>query len=132
MKRFFITIFAFLYISTSTGAIIHLHYCMGELANWGLGYNQTEVCGKCGMNESDINDTGCCKDEHTFIKNDNDQKIIEGFYQFAFSSGIAYVSDEVALTLNDISSVTEENPSSNAPPRSNGVAVYIFNRTFLI
>ncbi|MBK6990321.1 MAG: hypothetical protein IPH34_00115 [Chitinophagaceae bacterium] len=37
MKKFITAILAVLYISTSTGAMVHMHYCMGQLADWGLG-----------------------------------------------------------------------------------------------
>ena len=74
MKKLLIAIFALLYISTSTGATLHIHYCMGKLADWGLGHNNSKTCGECGMEKSEEKDNGCCKDEHKFIKNDTDQK----------------------------------------------------------
>ena len=58
MKNFFVAILAFLYISTSTGAFVHVHYCMGELADWGIGYNKSTKCGKCGMKEVQGNNNG--------------------------------------------------------------------------
>jgi hypothetical protein len=130
MKKFFIAILAFLYIGTSTGAVVHLHYCMGELAYWGLGYNQTKVCGECGMDEKDA--TGCCKDEHTFIKNDDDQKIAENFFHFADSTLVAINAHEADLSLTLVFSLPGKNFSDNSPPRWNSVAVYLFKRTFLI
>jgi hypothetical protein len=130
MKKFLTALLAFLYIGTSTGAVVHLHYCMGELADWGLGYNQTKVCGECGMDEKDA--TGCCKDEHTYIKSDDDQKKAENFFHFAGSSSVAIIAHEAHLSLTIVSSLPEENPSDNSPPRLNGIAVYLFKRTFLI
>jgi len=47
-------------------------------------------------------------------------------------AGAALLTGYSELSLLHISSVTEENPVSNAPPRDSGVAVYIFNRTLLI
>jgi hypothetical protein len=49
MKKLFVAILAILYLSTSTGATLHVHYCMGRLAGWGLGHNNSKTCGKCGM-----------------------------------------------------------------------------------
>jgi hypothetical protein len=46
--------------------------------------------------------------------------------------GTAILPGYTELPSIKISSLTEENPISHAPPRSNGVAVYILNRTFLI
>ncbi len=130
MKKFFIAILAFLYIGTSTGAVVHLHYCMGELADWGFGYDQTKACGECGMDEKDA--TGCCKDEHTFIKSDDDQKIAENFFYFTGCTSVTFIPHKADLSLTIVSSLPEENFSDNSPPRRSGVAVYLFKRTFLI
>ena len=131
MKRIITAIAALLYISTSTGATVHLHYCMGKLADWGLGYNHSKVCDECGMDESD-NKEDCCKDEHTFIKNDSDQKSVESSFQLIKLLASAPLINHPDLSIVQISSVTEENPVSNAPPRSSSVAVYLLNQTFLI
>ena len=109
-----------------------MHYCMGEMADWGLGNNKSKTCGKCGMEKSEEKDNGCCKDEHKFVKNTTDQKIVESSFQFAAFAGVAIVPDHPELLSIRLSSLTEENPRSNAPPRSSDVAVYILKRTFLI
>ena len=67
MKKFVTAILAVLYLGTSTGATVHMHYCMGKLADWGLGHNKSKTCGNCGMEKSEEKDNGCCKDEHKFV-----------------------------------------------------------------
>ncbi len=132
MKKFITAILALLYISTSTGAVLHMHYCMGELADWSLGHNNSETCGSCGMEKSDEVDNGCCKDEHKFIKNDTDQKLVESSFQFQKIIAVAIVPDYAELPIEKVSSVTEKNSTSHAPPRSSSVALYILQRAFLI
>ncbi len=132
MKKFVAVILALVYIGTSTGANIHMHYCMGKLADWGLGDNKSKTCSKCGMEKSDEKDNGCCKDEHKFVKNSSDQKIAETGLQMMQLASTAIPITFFEIPDNSIPSVTEENPISHAPPRSCGVAVYILNRTFLI
>ena len=132
MKKFITAILAVLYISTSAGATVQLHYCMGKLADWGFGHNRSDTCSKCGMEKNDAKKTSCCKDEHKFIKNDTDQKVVESSFQLMQIAGTALLAGNPEFSLLHISSVTEENPVSNSPPRNNGVAVYIFNRTLLI
>ena len=132
MKKFVAVILALVYIGTSTGANIHMHYCMGNLADWGLGDNKSKTCSKCGMEKSDEKDNGCCKDEHKFVKNSSDQKIAETGLQMMQLASTAIPITFFEIPDNSIPSVTEENPISHAPPRSCGVAVYILNRTFLI
>ena len=132
MKRIITAILAIIYFGASTGATIHQHYCMGKLASWGLGYDQISECGKCGMDEGTINETGCCKDEHTFIKSEDDQKTAEIFSYFTANAGNACVPDEIKLALSDPLSTDKGNSSTNGPPRWSGVAVYLFKRTLLI
>lgn len=132
MKRFAAVILAVLYISTSAGATVHMHYCMGKLAEWGLGHKESETCGSCGMKTSEAKEKDCCKDELKFVKNSTDQKIVESSFQLMGIMGTAFIPEYAELPFIQITSVTEENPVSNAPPRTNAVAVYILHRTFLI
>lgn len=132
MKKFIVAILALLYIGTSTGATIHMHYCMDKLADWGIGKNDSKTCGKCGMEKSNEKNNGCCKDEHKFIKSVTDQKTVERDFQFIQLIAVALPLSFFEIPENNIPSVTEVNPISHAPPRSSAVAVYILNRTFLI
>ncbi|HEY4206556.1 MAG TPA: hypothetical protein VGM31_07085, partial [Puia sp.] len=80
MKKVLVTILAFLYLSTSMGATVHLHYCMGKLVGWGLLDNGGKACLSCGMLKQAAGDgcmvamKGCCHDEQKLIKNEKDQK----------------------------------------------------------
>lgn len=132
MKKIVIVILAYLYLITTTGANLNLHYCMGELADWGLGSSKSKICGFCGMEESDEKDNGCCKDEQKFLKNDSDQKVVESSLDIIKVFAAAPLPDYTALPAVFFSSLTEQNPLSNAPPRSKGQALYILNSNFLI
>ena len=132
MKKISVIILALVYISTSTGAMLHMHYCMGKLADWDLGHNKSKVCSKCGMEKSDEKDNGCCKDEHKFLKNDTDQKTAEAGFQLMQYVAVSLPVVFIEIPSTNFPSVTEENPISHAPPRSGGVAVYIRNNVFLI
>ena len=132
MKKLLVAIFALLYISTSIGATVHMHYCMGKLADWGIGHNESKTFGRCGMEQSEQIDTGCCKDEHKFLKNDTDQKTAETAFQLAQLTGIALPVLFYEMPGVRISTLTEANPTSHAPPPDRGIAVYIRNCTFLI
>lgn len=132
MKKFIVAVLALLYISTSIGATVHVHYCMGKLAAWGLGHKETTSCGKCGMGQSLKKDNGCCKDENKFIKNNADQKGAEAVFQTVLSVAIALPVAIFELPAVAISTATEEHPISHAPPHDSGVAVYIRNCFFLI
>jgi hypothetical protein len=132
MKKITVAILAFLYISTSVGATVNLHYCMGKLADWSVGYAESKQCDKCGMKKSLKKDNGCCKDENKFIKNNSDQKTAESAFQIFQSIAVALPVSFYEIPVADIPSIIEANPTSHAPPLISGVAVYIRNCVFLI
>lgn len=132
MKRFAAAILAVLYISTSAGATVHMHYCMGKLAEWSLRQKESKTCGNCGMKTSEAKEKGCCKDEHKFLKTDTDQKATDAGLQLLQLVATDLPTAFIESPAFKFTSISEDNPVSNAPPRSNGVAVYILNRTFLI
>lgn len=132
MKKIAVVILAFLYIITTTGANLNLHYCMGELADWGLGSSKSKTCGFCGMEKGDENDNGCCKDEQKFVKNDADQKFVELATFTLKLPVVAELPVYPASAYIQFVPVKEQNPVSHAPPRYKGLPIFISNRTFLI
>ncbi len=64
VKRLSIAILAFLYLGLTSGIVKNLHYCMGQLSNVEYGYDDHDLCGKCGMEEKD----GCCDTELKVVK----------------------------------------------------------------
>ncbi|HEX5024797.1 MAG TPA: hypothetical protein VFV68_05975 [Agriterribacter sp.] len=132
MKKFLAAILAVLYMGTSTGAAFTMHYCMGKTAGWELGHGKGNVCHKCGMEKSVKKDKDCCKDEHKMLKSDVDQKTAESAFQFMQAASLAASASFFQSVVVDISSITEKNPISNAPPNKTGVAVYLRNCVFLI
>ena len=100
MKKLVVAIVALLYISTSTGAPLYMHYCMGKLAGWGFGDNKSKTCGRCGMEKSEEKDNGCCKDEHTFLKNDSDQKVTTIGFQMIQLLAVALPVSSIEISIN--------------------------------
>ena len=74
MKRLLVTILAILYLGTSTGATIHMHYCMGKLVDMKLWHSGRDKCGNCGMKKSKACAKKCCKDEHKLVKLEKDHR----------------------------------------------------------
>lgn len=132
MRKAFTLILALLYISTTTGAAVHMHYCMGKMSGWGLIASTSDTCGKCGMEKLDKEDNGCCKDEIKLIKNESDQKSNPSAYQLISLVSVSLPPAFIDYTAAMLSSIAEEKPVSHAPPRSRPVAVYILHRSFLI
>lgn len=132
MKNFITSILALLYLATSSGATIQLHYCMGKLADAPMSHSNSKTCSNCGMEKSGNTDNGCCKDEHKFFKDNSAQKLAENNLQFLQLISLAIPASFTEIPTIHFSSVTEENPISHAPPNLNGVPIYIFKGCFLI
>ena len=128
MKKILVSILAVFYLASSVGATVHLHYCMDKLINWSLLNNDGDKCDKCGMKK----DGGCCKDENKFVKNISDQKVTEPAIRLIQMSAVAEPLALIYPSEHYFSSLIREYPVSNAPPRSNGVGIYILNRVFRI
>lgn len=138
MKKLFATILAVIYLSTSMGATVHLHYCMGKLFSWGLTDKDSKICGQCGMPKNSksghcmaVKD-GCCKDKHVQIKLNKDQKATETAYQFSALLFIALPGTATMLPDLYVASYIVGYPTTNAPPNPNKVPVFLRNRAFRI
>lgn len=132
MKKILVAIIAVLYMGTSIGATVQLHYCMGKLADWGIGHKSSATCNKCGMKKSAKKTNPCCKDEHKYFKNSSDQKSSESAFLSMQSMAAVIPSSYYEVVSVGIPSITENSPVSHAPPGVNKVAVYIRNCIFLI
>ena len=91
-----------------------MHYCMGKLADWGLGHKNSKTCGQCGMEKTESKDNGCCKDEYKFLKDDSAQKVTQSNLQLIQLMATALPSAYIQLPEIAFPSLTEESPNSNA------------------
>lgn len=132
MKKLFLVILALVHITTSTGAVVRLHYCMGELDDWGIIKSESKICGKCGMEEVEGVDNGCCRDELKIIKSDTEQKITQFFSQLLNLFAQALPTTFCEISSLEVFTITKENPVSRALLKTSCLAVYIRNCVFLI
>jgi hypothetical protein len=130
MKKFIVSILAVLYLGSSTGATIHLHYCMDKLIGWNLEHPKSDRCGSCGMIKKQ-KEKGCCKDEYKHLKLQNDQKATASYQVIQLNSVAILTNFFIAPSVN-FPSLAEENPLSHAPPGSESIPLYIRNKVFRI
>ena len=126
MKKALVSILAIFYLTSAVGATIHLHYCMDELTTWSLLKADGDKCDKCGMEK----DGGCCKDEDKFVKNNLDQRVAESGIQLIQMAAVVAPVAFIYTSEHYFSSLIREYPTSHAPPRNNGVRIYILNDVF--
>jgi hypothetical protein len=138
MKKLFATILAFVYLSTSMGATIHFHYCMGRFISWSLSDKESKACANCGMQKNTQNPSSlsaksnCCQDAVHQVKTDKDQKATQTDLQFSKIFAEAYAVHKQALSNNLFSSLAVAFPNSNAPPFESKNPIFILNRNFRI
>ena len=132
MKKFLVLILTFAYIASTSGATVYLHYCMGKMVEWNVMGNEKDKCPNCGMDKSKKDSKGCCKDEHKQLKVTNHHSIVENAFQGMQLVALALPVSDFEIPAIAFSSITEENPTSNAPPRSSSIAIYKRNGVFRI
>ncbi|MDB5208517.1 MAG: hypothetical protein JWR72_3592 [Flavisolibacter sp.] len=73
MKKLFASILLLIYFTVSTGFVVSIHYCMDKVDSVQLGSNDSDECGKCGMQIE--KGGGCCKDDVKLIQLKVDQPV---------------------------------------------------------
>ena len=138
MKKVLVSILAVIYLSTSMGATVHLHYCMGRLVSWGLADRSGQSCDFCGMQkmgpsgECVIGMKNCCREESKQIKNDKDQKAAQEFFQMMkFAPVVADLPLPVWVNALVPSSVLSQ-PVSHGPPLVAVVPLFVRHCTFRV
>lgn len=133
MKRFLLLILSVCYLTASSGAVVHLHYCMDKLIGWGLWEKngKTDKCDKCGMSKSSKKKS-CCKDKSKFVKITKDQKAIKGCISLSrpvlnLTTGAYHYS-----SFEDIVIITCKHSVSHDPPSAESLSLLILNRVFRI
>lgn len=125
MKKFIISILAVLYLGLSTGATVHMHFCMGKLIGSSLWHNdKTDLCSKCGMQKK-ASKNKCCKDEHKIVKIEQDQKITIADGHLADITLVDIIHDNFIIPTTFESNPIEESSLSNAPPLGIKTPIYI-------
>lgn len=136
MKKVFATILAVIYLSTSMGATIHLHYCMGKLASLTLWHSEKGGCNTCEAKKTPAcmgeKSKDCCKDEHKWIKLDKDHKAADATFQSMQLMAVASLPVWIELPQIYTTSLVEEHPLSHAPPRGRQVQLHLLNCNFRI
>ncbi|MBW8682997.1 HYC_CC_PP family protein [Chitinophaga rhizophila] len=135
MKKVLALILAVLYMGTSTGATLHMHYCMGELTGVQLWHSEAKAkqCSKCGRTSAGkMRAKKCCKDEHKTVKLEKDQKATEnvahGMQLVAVANPVYYFDSRPVHTT----AIAEEYPVTNAPPGGCCVHIHVLNCVFRV
>lgn len=120
------------YISTNSGAVLQLHYCMGKVTGWDFGYTiQSNICSKCGKDKKELKKSVCCKDEKV-VQENTVQKVAETGFRLSNPNPFSlphslFTKSEFYYSVLKVKKQTQLTFYS-----IEGVAVYIKNCVFRI
>lgn len=132
MKKVFLLILSIFYLVASSGAVVHLHYCMDKLIAWGLWEKPSpaDKCDTCGMPKGKQK-KNCCKDESKFVKIVKDQKTSSIEFKL-IQVIIAEQSLYITSNILPYSFIKENIPFANAPPLYPPPDAFLLNCDFRI
>ena len=126
MRKAVIAILALLYIITTSGVVVNVHYCMGAIASVTYGHETPESCGKCGMKEK----AGCCHSELKVVKLDDAHQQSIKAEQLAQVAELPVVYFETAVAV--CNSHKDFVNSYHSPPDNRINSVYLHTNVFRI
>ena len=134
VKKILVAIIAILYLGSSSGATLHLHYCMGELmgATVELGQQADKICDSCGMPKSQAAGKGCCKDEHKAIQLSKDQKAAAAYMQLLQSAVAVEPQSYPDAAAVQLAQVVLTGALAHAPPGTGQPPLFIRNCVFRV
>ncbi|QEC44356.1 HYC_CC_PP family protein [Pseudobacter ginsenosidimutans] len=135
MKQFLVFILAFIYLGSSAGATVHLHYCKGELVDIQLGEKENKSCNGCKAPKKTVKPCmkNCCKDEHRMLKVEKDHQQA-GDVQFKFVQPFFHALPVAYFELPDVFVSGSEHvlPDKHAPPLFNSVQLHLLHCNFRV
>jgi len=132
VKRVIVSILAILYIGTSAGASVRMHFCMDQLISWQFGQETADKCEGCSMKKKSSQNDGCCKDEHQFLKSNSDQKADPLALQLVPIPVTALPSAYIGWLASRSKTVSQNNSLQFASPFYAGAPLYIRYAVFRI
>lgn len=135
MKKGILYIWAFVFILSTGGVLVDMHYCMGKVIGTSIGISLSSNdnhCTTCGMKKKSSNSKGCCHDTKKLIKNNFDQKTAEQISSIASTSfEFLQTPTSAAYSYVDYHNVVL-NFNVHAPPPPTAHPIYLRHRSFLI
>ena len=121
---------ALIYFTVSSGMVMSVHYCMGEVSNIQVNQVPEERC-ICGMSKKETSSKGCCKTEFTMVKLADTHKASSASYDIQTPVVLVarYLSQlEASLYKTSIKTYTD----IHGPPLLSEQDTYLLNCVFRI
>lgn len=135
MKQFLVFILAFIYLGSSAGATVHLHYCKGELVDIQVGEKEKKSCSGCKSEKKTTKPCkkNCCKDVHKMMKVEKEhQQAADAHFKFVQPFYHALPVSFFELPAVFVSGREHLLPDRHAPPLFNSVELYLLHCHFRV
>ena len=130
MKKIIVFILALIYITTSSGVAVNMHYCMGKFLTWDFSHYEDQYCSNCGMKET--KSKGCCQNEQKILKVEDDQNTAADFNQLPLFSSPAFTTAFFECSFIKASLLRRLRSPSHALQRWLQLPLFILNCDFRI
>ncbi|MBI1781551.1 MAG: hypothetical protein HYR66_09305 [Sphingobacteriales bacterium] len=130
MKKFIVAILAGLYLITTSGVVVTIHYCMRQFSSAEYGATKVHFCDKCEMKES-TKKKGCCHSENIVYKVDDSHnfvKLSSDFSKTTIAEPVSFIQLEQPVQGVDKTLA----PQYHSPPDNRSTSVYLYNNVFRI
>jgi hypothetical protein len=119
MKKFLVTILAFVYLTSTVGATLRLDCCLKNLVTIGLNAD--------AHNSIWSKENKDCKDEHKQAKLGHEQKYNDNHIRVAKSFPASITTSFPPYSFHAIATLTEVYPVNNAPTKQAAVPLFILH-----
>ena len=123
MKKFIAAILSILYLASTSGATINMHYCMGKLVDTRLAAKEDKKCPKCGMVKKKTG-KGCCEDVHKLVKVEQGHEM-GSFNIPSFLQPDLFIKHTTSYTFYTPEVWVDNNPSRGSPPLTSSIPLFI-------
>jgi hypothetical protein len=127
MKQILASFAVFIYFAFVTGVMVNSHFCMDRFDSFRLYKTTSDRCGRCGMH---TDKKGCCHDEITIIKLQDDHKTSS--FSFDLKNLDPIVTDLPEFIALEMSNDRSIDHLSHSPPLLSMQDTYLQNRVFRI
>ncbi|WP_207513545.1 hypothetical protein [Longitalea luteola] len=120
MKKFLVTILAFVYLTSTFGATLRLDCCLEKLVSIGLG---------AAVEDDSLQEEnkGDCNDDHKKAKLGHEQKRNDAKIRFAKYVPASLDTNYPDYSFHPVSTLREAYPVNNAPPQKAMIPLFILH-----
>ena len=127
MKKIIVAFLAILYMGSSSGIAMDIHFCMGKESGVEFYGADNSKCNKCGMTAK----KGCCHDKHQFYKLKDAHKTVSNDVDFG-TADVAILPNYTAYNWVLTGTAADKKVQNLSPPNYSKPSICIMNCIFRI